>query len=157
MKYSEIVLNSSKYPRKCPKKGYILAYTREQVILKKYESLDSIGVLLGEQDILELHLFDEEKEYRLLTTRSKRYEEGYIEAVADFEGKNTDKVYCQETMLDMANAVNRKGRAYHQESIQGITDVNKGTLYVLNHVSYDDAGMAVVDNYRMYIKEGEHA
>lgn len=132
MKYSEITLDQSK----CPEKGYVLAYTRGQVIFKMYDSLNMIGELLGEQDVLELHLFDRQREYRLLSTRSKRYQ-GCIEAVADFEDKE-DEVYRQKIMLDVNDAALEK-------------------LYVLNHISYDDAGMATIDNYRMCIEEGENA
>ena len=137
MRYADITLDLSK----CPSKGYILAYTRSQVIFKRYESVNQIGGFLGEEDVLELHLFDRQKEYRLLTSRSKRYKKGYVEAEADFEERE-DKVYRQEAMLDI---------------MDDITDTITGKLYVLNHVNYDDAGMAVVDNYRMYVEEGENA
>lgn len=131
MKYSQIRPDASKYPEK----GYLLAYTRARVIFTRYENTGQLEALLGQQDILELHLFDRKREYRLIASESRRYQtKGYVETVADFAEKE-DEVYRQETMLD-------------------IKDKNFNKLYVLNHVHYDDVGMAAVDNYRMYVEEG---
>ncbi len=132
MLYANIKIDN----KKCPDSGYILAYTRREVIFERYDDLEKALSLLEEQDVLEIHLFDKNTEYRLLTSGSKRFKEiGYIETVADFALKD-DEIYKQDVFIEKSYGV-------------------KGRLCVLNHVTYDDMGMASIDNYRMYVEGGE--
>lgn len=120
---------------KCPEKGWMLAYTRCGIVFEAYEALEQVTDRLKEQIVLELHLFNRDREYRVLPSRSKRFD-GCLETVADF--KNCpDEVFGQRVMLEEKYG-------------------SGGKLCVLNHVSYDAVGMAYVDNYRMYVEEGEY-
>ena len=117
-----------------PGEGWMLAYTREQVLFHSYKTYEEIEQELAEAELLELHLFDKDKEYRCLSTRSRRFPDGVIETVEDFvveEGKKEDKnVYKEQVLL----AGEWKGKS----------------ITILNHVSYDEkTGMASIDNYRL--------
>lgn len=84
---------------------------------------------MGPGPILELHLFDDKKEYRSITSESSRHKDGVIEHVADF-AYDEDTVYKETPVLE-------KG----------------GTITVLNHLSYDKNGMASIDDYRLTMEE----
>lgn len=121
-----------------PQAGHILAYFRKSGILfEKYEGLEGMFAKLNEKmadaaDILlELHLFDMAKEYRCILTEAKSREDDYIEYLAEFE-EDTDSVYTEVVELEKQHM---------------------GQLLVLNHISYQENGMAVVDDYRLQMKE----
>lgn len=137
---------------KAPEKGCLLAYTREEVLFEQYKSKkEAIELLIG-KEVLELHLFDKEKEYRILETRSKRYTDGKTKGKICREVKLTDldkhKIFSEEILLE-------KSGAFKNNKINSIR--------VLNEVSYDDEnidaccnannkerfGMAMITNYQL--------
>lgn len=140
-----------------PNHGYIIAYTRKKVIFQKYDSLEGLDVLFGEIDdmgdmtaddqlsgeLLEVHLFDEEKEYRVVATDSKRNfpdkELHAIEHLADFDIENGSEIYKEKIMLEPAFRKLSKG-------------IKKDYIMVYNHISYDEQGMAKVDDYRLVME-----
>lgn len=119
-----------------PDTGWMLVYTRTEVIFESYLAKEEVFRKLAGQDILEMHLFDPQIEYRCLVSRSKRYEGGIIEAVIDFPQNDEDRsIYKEEIMLDAQWAGKR--------------------ISVLNHLEYDgNEGMAYIDNYRLVMQEG---
>ena len=115
-----------------PERGWILAYTREAVCFHLYESQEELEQELADQELLELHLFDQEKEYRSLSTRSRRFPDGVVETVEDFAEQSSGEasVYAEQVLL----SGEWEGR----------------TITILNHISYEEAnGMAAIDNYRL--------
>lgn len=112
-----------------PQAGTLLAYTRDAVIYDSYGSLEEVINRLEGNQLLEIHLFDADKEYRAVETRGKRRlsETGIIEYRADFPVSEREAVFrdsCKAT--------------------------NGGTLTMLNHLRYDDKnGMAGIDDMRM--------
>lgn len=114
---------------KAPLKGQILAYFRNKFLFERYDDVTVIEKMIEEkqEDLLELHLFDAQKEYRCVLTRSKRAEEhGIIEHIADFEDSK-DEVYKETVLLE-----------------------DGSNLVILNHICYqEENGMAVIDDYRM--------
>ncbi len=116
------------YIKDAPAKGTRLIYTRKKVIFGDYSSLDSCMNDISGQDILEVHLFDDSKEYRAISTESRRFTDDFLEHTAQFE--EDDSVFSETCMLE-----------------------DGGTITVLNHISFnDDNGMAYIDDYR--IKRG---
>lgn len=118
-----------------PVAGNLLAYTRKKVIFREYKNLAEVRAILADQELLEVHLFDPEKEYRCILTRSPRYERGVIETVADFP-EQTDRmnIYTEQVLLE--------------DSVGG------GSITVLNHLKYHEkSGMMTVDNYRLKMGE----
>ena len=124
-----------------PKHGHMLAYTRRRVIFHPYTDLSFLDKELEEEELLEIHLFDSDKEYRAIKTRSPRYTGGIIEAVALFE----------ETEGMIVNSEQEAESVYRLDTV---TEKNMGILTVLHHISYDENnGMAKIDNYRLKMGE----
>ena len=120
MKTSEL-----KRINEAPNAGTRMIYTRKEVLFGEYDSKDRCLDEIAEHDILELHMFDDEKEYRALSSESVRSESGVLEHVADF--KDDDSIYKETCFLE-----------------------NGEKIIVLNHIAYDESnGMASVDDYRM--------
>ncbi len=136
-----------------PKSGQLLAYTRKKVYFQPYDSLSEVKELLQNETLLELHLFDRDKEYRAIMTRSRRFKNsntepttkdgcrvyGIIETIADFSEKDTAGIYKEKAKLFQKNS--------SEEQTSGNT--NSEVITVLNHISYGKNGMAYVDNYRL--------
>ena len=113
-----------------PKRGQLLVYTRNRVIFQPYGSLEEVKTLLKKEEILELHLFNTQKEYRCILSESKRYPKGRIEHLAEFPDCE-ESVYKEETLLE-----------------------NGGKLTVLNYLKYSDvSGMASIQEYRLVMEE----
>lgn len=125
--------------RKCfqeaPDAGYLLAYARDEVIFEKYDSRRQAEERLKDKELLELHMFDEEKEYRCLFSTSRRFsgQGGVIDLIEQFADDPVN-VYRDQTRLENSSAI----------------------LTVLNHITYDEKqGMAEVDSYRLIVEEGK--
>lgn len=116
-----------------PKSGIMLIYTRKEVIFERYQSLQDVEKRVNGQEIMEVHLFDKEKEYRALASQSKRFSGHFIDKVFRAEEKDQDRIYSQEILLETA-----------EESKTGMKKIQ-----VNNHITYSDTGMAVIDNYRL--------
>lgn len=140
------LLAKSKVISKAPDEGYLLIYTRKQVYFEKYTSFNNVEDRFKGVDLLEIHLFDEKKEYRALTTESKRFEEGFVDHFTDFYSESVDEkkmnpyLYIEELELE--------------KSKQKIDIIPiKERLKVLNKISYDENGMIIVDDYRFVMEE----
>lgn len=135
MKYSEI---KDIIEKNAPDSGYVLAYTRKKLIFKIYSDKNSLGEIFeGEcSDILEIHLFNHDSEYRILSSESSRYELGFVDHIAKFTS-DTDETYIQDVYLDLNK---EESREVHNERIK-----------VLNHIAYTPEGMAFIDDYRLCI------
>lgn len=107
-----------------PSQGRMLLYLRSGVKFEGYSSLSNVKEIIGDQEILEIHLFDENKEYRALASESPRFSDGCIEWISDFseEGCFLDQVVIDDSSKPMT---------------------------IVNHISYDDTGMANIDDYRL--------
>lgn len=117
--------------KEAPVQGQMLAYTRRKVIFQPYEGREEVTEALGDKELLELHLFDGQKEYRCVVSGSGRFPSGVIETVADFPENDEWSVYREDVLLEDC-----------QEEIT-----------VLNHIAYNgDNGMAYVDNYRLKMR-----
>lgn len=114
-----------------PVKGYLLLYTRKAVVFESYSDINAVKAKISERwekdDLLELHLFDHDKEYRCIATQSRRFPGGVIESVVDGDS----------------------GASVYEEKIR-LQDNRQDTITVINYLGYDDrTGMAFVDNYRL--------
>lgn len=137
-----------------PPKGQMLAYTRKKVIFHGYESLEDVAMELAEEDLLELHLFDSEREYRSVSTISRRFPGGVIETLADFPNPENE----QDVHSDPEGGKDKRLAIDTVYSEQILLDTEQGsnsgtaecTITVLNHIQYDPKnGMASIDNYRL--------
>ena len=110
-----------------PEKGTVLAYTRTKVIFRAYEDRQAVlKELSGEQELLEVHLFDANKEYRAVMSESHRFKDGFVECIAEFPNTG-EGAYTAEALLE--------------------GEQNK--LKTICHLQYNENGMAYIDNYRL--------
>lgn len=128
-----------------PEKGLLLAYFRRKVVFESYV-LES-GVLKADEynkydfaDLLELHMFDEKKEFRVILSRRKN--DFIIKEITACEGnKNNTKDYIDEEIV------------LKDSKDKGLPE----TIMVRNYISYDENGMATIDNFQLMMKKGEEA
>lgn len=117
-----------------PDCGQMLAYTRKQVIFQSYANQDEVKQRLADEQILELHLFDRDIEYRAIASRSMRFKGGVIETIVDFPADCEEETYEDTVALEKEFGL---------------------AITVLNHIHYDENGMANIDNYRLRMWRGE--
>lgn len=114
------------HTNEAPTSGMMLVYLRKKILFEGYQSLDDIASILAGHEILEIHLFDQSKEYRAVLSESPRFKEGFIEHTAKFNLSDETSFYAENMLLE-----------------------DGGMITVLNHISYDDNGMAYIDDYRL--------
>lgn len=118
-----------------PEKGWMLVYARLEVIFEPYDSWEIVKERLKEMELLEVHLFDEKKEYRCLESRSPRFDDKKIETIADFP--EDENVYKEIVLLEKPWEMRK--------------------LMILNHICYGDDSevdvMGHIDNYRLVMLE----
>ena len=115
---------------KAMKDGYVLAYFRQEVLFQKLEPTVMRQISEKQEMLLELHVFDNEREYRLM-----RCETGeFIEAVVSDE-----------------NGLEKKVETVQVESrFEGLMQY----LRIVNYIDYDENGMLSIRNYRFAPMEG---
>ena len=136
-----------------PASGYVLAYTRKEVIFKKYTSIEELDTIFQKtdcieikkndkllaQEILEIHLFDKEKEYRAIASKSKRKilneDLCAIEHIAKIDEEDDETVYKERIMLEPTFVESEDGAAGRY-------------ITVYNRISYEH-GMAKIYDYRL--------
>ena len=115
---------------KTPEDGYVLAYFRQEVIFQKSDPALRQKIEEQQENLMELHVFDSEREYRLM-----RCETGdFIEAVVSDEAAAEKK---EETV-----------------KIDGRFEALMPCLRVINYIDYDENGMLSVSNYRFAPAKG---
>ena len=117
-----------------PSCGCFLAYTRDKLLFQQYAALEEVQEVLTGKELLELHLFDSDKEYRAVKTASKRYPTGVIETVvcACADKKQEEMQYCETVWVEPG---------LRRDAVEKVR--------VINEVSYDEIGMLTIINYRL--------
>lgn len=138
-----------------PESGYMLAYFRKKVVFEMYEGIskEELDQKIADKeekygDLLEMHLFDDKKEFRAVKTRKSDFnveENEYITAQIQDEmnGKDYQKAgdYMDEEM-------------FLEEKYKRIGE----KLVVRNYLDYQENGMVTVCAYRLVgvVGKGEH-
>ncbi len=153
---------------KAPHSGYMLLYTRQNVVFEKYdfENIDDIknNILskvdkMPNNELLEVHLFDNDKEYRAIKTTSHRtYQnsaKGSVECVVSddivkaqaqkIKSNDDKKADCESNTSNVVDT--------YTEDILLDNPFNKiiPKIAVINYIKYDDNGMAEMYNYRLVV------
>ncbi len=123
-----------RYMELAPDKGVLYALYTDRMEYKHYIKAQLPAEEVITQQLLELHLFDEEKEYRYINKRK-----GQIELCIEDERVAHDDIY-EETVytLDLAQGL---------EHITSDTANNKVGL--VNYITYDENDLMVISNYRL--------
>lgn len=116
-----------------PDTGMMLAYYRKAVIFDAYskENLETVFSELEQEKgtLLELHLFDNEKEFRAVLKEDGTYTQSVIADASDTE--SVTEFVIEEMYLEGAYAKKAE------------------TIKVINYLEYKENGMLQVTNYRL--------
>lgn len=115
---------------KAPKDGYALAYFRQNILFRKLEPEVRQQISEQQENLLELHVFDSEQEYRLIKCETGEF----IEAMVSDEAAEDKKVETVQV----------------EDRYQGLMK----HLQVVNYINYDESGMLSINNYRFALAEG---
>ena len=114
---------------KAPERGMLYALYTDRMEYRPYERED---LLLKEKDLqknlLELHLFDEKKEYRFIKKRK-----GELEVVVCDERKDNDDLYIEKIFTQ-----EDEKEKNHASCIE-----------VVNYLVYDENDLLKIKNYRL--------
>lgn len=116
---------------KAPERGMLYALYTDRMEYRPYEREELF--LRGKgltENLLELHLFDEKKEYRFIKKRK-----GELEVVVSDDGKDYDDLYIYiERIFTQKDEKEKK----HASCIE-----------VVNYLVYDENDMLKIKNYRL--------
>lgn len=115
-----------------PKKGTIYALLRTEVVFKSYQNLDEAEGYVQSPQLLEVHLFDKEKEYRKVSTR-----DGFKELVImDLEEKSENQDIYEENIYVLSTNADEMENFENQ-------------VTVVNYITYNQDDMITITNYRL--------
>ena len=114
---------------KAPERGMLYALYTDRMEYRPYERED---LLLKEKDLqknlLELHLFDEKKEYRFIKKRKGELEVVVCDARKDYDDLYIEKIFTQEDEKEKNHA---------------------SCIEVVNYLVYDENDLLKIKNYRL--------
>ena len=113
-----------------PQKGTIYATFIDRMVYEKYEKLSDIEQYLLEDRLLELHLFDKEKELRFLKTREKGILRFEISDDTEYDDTYEECLYVSADSVDQQDNLTEK-------------------ILVVNYIKYDKNDMLHIVNYRL--------
>lgn len=103
-----------------PERGTLYALYRDKVKYEKY----------SRKELLELHLFNDTREYRYIKTRS-----GEIETLISDETVEHEDIYTEK----IVTLGNKKEKP----------DKDSGLVEVVNYITYDENDLMRIENYRL--------
>lgn len=113
-----------------PEKGTMYALYTDKVKYERYTKEEFLEDEHLEEKLLELHLFDADREYRYIKTRK-----GEIEALISDETVEHQDIYT-EKILTLGS---RKEKP----------DKDSGFVEVINYITYDENDLMRIGNYRL--------
>ena len=114
-----------------PEKGYVLVYFRTGIVFQAYDgNLEEVLTQYPNDQLLELHAFDEQKEYRVVMGESGMITAGIIRD-HDKEETKTETVVLED-------------RYQSDKRLGGLSQ-----LKIVNYIDYDANGMLFIRNYRI--------
>lgn len=114
---------------KAPDRGIWYAVYTDRIEYMDYEKSET--VILADNNLLELHIFDDTKEFRVI----RRRDQSLIEKIVSDAGCASEDTY-EETIY-----VNRKGIDHASPSREQVT--------VVNYIEYDANDLLKISNYRL--------
>ena len=108
-----------------PDTGYMLAYFRLELVFMESGIKEELQKRELE-DLLELHIFDENKEYRLIRMQDGTWIETLVSDDVEQKDKKVECVKVEEKYAHIMKYLN-----------------------VINYIDYDENGMISIQNYRL--------
>lgn len=112
-----------------PEKGIMYALYIDRMVFQEYTKDQLTKDAYLEDKLLEMHLFDENKEYRYIKSRLKK-----IECVIDDSIEHEDK-YVETT--------------YIQSNLDEEVTSSSNRVNVVNYIQYNDEDLLTITNYRL--------
>lgn len=103
-----------------PEQGTMYALYTDRVVYQKYNREDLPEEEILKEKLLELHLFDEEVEYRCIKTRR-----------GEIEARISDKI------------------SHEDQYTEQIFTLDGEKVDVINYITYDENDLMRIDNYRL--------
>ena len=119
---------------RAPETGTMYAMFTDRIVYQKYKKSELASVGLDEKKLLELHLFDKEKEYRCVKTRRHGLQEYEITDACGHDDFYEERIYVCGSNVD------------RQDDL-------KEQVTVVNYITYDENDLLHIGNYRL--KEAE--
>ena len=113
---------------KAPNMGTMYALYVDRVVYKSYSKDELLNDPYLEDKLLELHLFDKDKEYRYINARNKPIETVVSKSVS--KDDYVEKVYVQTKADEEANKDSK-------------------CIEVVNYIEYDENDLLNIYNYRL--------
>ena len=117
-----------------PEQGMMYAIYTNEVKYEKYNRSDLDEKEILRENLLELHLFDEEVEYRYVKMRERQKEEAKFIIISD-ETVPHEKSYPE--------------KIYTLKPGQEKPDRNSEFVEVISYITYDENDLMRIDNYRL--------
>lgn len=108
-----------------PKSGTMYALYKDRVEYRKYQLEDLRTEAQLEENLLELHLFDDVSEYRMVKADRGEIENCVNDANTHFDDKYVERIYVHP--------------GYHMPE----------QVEVINYITYDENDLARINNYRL--------
>lgn len=117
-----------------PERGMIYALYVDKMIYESYENKQQLTEYLAEEKLLEMHLFDREKELRFLKTGSDEIKSYEIKDSEEYDDVYVESSYLLGADIDQTKDLKQK-------------------VEVVNYIRYDENDLLNIVNYRL--KEAE--
>ena len=112
-----------------PERGMKYALYKDKVVYKAYNGLPDESEF--QDNLIEMHLFDEEKEYRYVRLSG---------------GKVIEKLISDESELGKNISSEKKAEYTYTEKIY---TTGENVVKVVNYISYDKNDIMMINNYRL--------
>ena len=113
-----------------PEQGILYALYTDKVKYEKYKKEELLEDPYLAEKLLELHLFDDTREYRYIKTRRGEMETLIIDETVEHQDINTEKI------LTLGNKKEKP-------------DKDSGFVEVVNYITYDENDLMRIGNYRL--------
>lgn len=121
---------------KIPEKGTMYVAYTDRIVYEKYTKDALKTEEIEEEKLLELHLFDEKREYRLIRTRMHGIKEFLVTDEFPHDDIYEEQVYVSGESADKP-------------------DKRKVKVAVVNYIRYDENDLLCIVNYRLKELENE--
>ncbi len=113
-----------------PEQGIMYALYVDRVVYQKYSRDKLLQNKNLQNKLLELHLFDETKEYRYIKARNGEIETVISDDTVEHQDQYTERIF---TLADKKEN----------------PDENSGRIEVINYITYDEDDLMRIQNYRL--------
>lgn len=112
-----------------PEKGIMYALYIDRMVFQEYTKDQLLKDAYLEDKLLEIHLFDENKEYRYIKSRLKEIE-CVIDDSIEYEDKYVETTYIQSNLDEEVTSTSNR-------------------VNVVNYIQYNDEDLLTITNYRL--------